>query len=701
MKCNVLRHVALVAMMVGAFHLNAASDDYDVNFALASNGAVAEALSGTASAANDGNIATRWESEHGVDPQWWMVDLGEPCTFNTVQIVWEAAHAKTFQIEVSNDKNAWNQVASVEGQVLEGFPYTQQIVFDETVARYVRFYGTERALNYGYSFYEFRVLRAGASVLTALSATPAANVCRVGDANAITLKAQDQNGVAMSVEDIAYNIVPQDAGTIVDNVYTPAKLGLATIEACIGEVKAEAFEVFAYEGVNAALSTGLETDNKVIAESESYEAVHSAFYAVDGNVGSFWQGCPTNTTADTEADRTYDAWFVLDLGFSYDLNLITVQFEGACSQDYHIDFSADNVEWQTGVTYTGKAGIEARTDYHYGEALQNAGSVRYLRFWSTKAATGWGMKMFELQAFGKVDDKEKPVMVSARLENTAITTAILAVEATDNLAIAEYRVVDADNAYDKRFAAADGKITVDGLQPATTYTFAVTAVDLAENESDNAVTVVVEMPQYNPEPVVAAPVPAHEAANVLSVYSDAYAPAFTEMNSYNEIWWDNPSMEEKDIAGDHYLRYFGRMTGMVGWQFGNIDVTGMQYLHVDIWPSVSGFITMGPTDSSIVGNHVVAVKLPVTQEKWNSFDIRISTDLATLVLDKVFQNQFTGYADQTEFSVDNVYFWKNDNTGLAEVEAVAAKVQKCIIDGQLVIIRDGVRYNALGQILDK
>lgn len=698
MKHNLLKPMVLVAMMSGTVLLSAAPDDYDVNFALASNGATASATSGNAALAIDGSIATRWESEHGVDPQEFIVDLGEVCTFNTVQIVWEGAYATDFTVATSNDQTAWNEVASFENLALAGFPYTQQIGFDETSARYVRFNGTKRALNYGYSFYEFRVLRAGTPVLTSFTAAPATNVCRVGEGNAITLKGTDQNGAPIDLEGVAYTVTPAEAGTVADNVYTPSQMGLATIEAYVGEVKANAFDVFAYEGVNAAFSTL--ADNKVIDESAPYEAANSAFNAVDGNKGTLWQGCPTGTTTDLETDRTYDAWFVLDLGFNYDINLIAILFEGACSQDYHIDFSADNAEWQTGYTYTGKAGIEARIDYIYGENLQNANSARYVRFWSTKAATQYGMKVFEFQVFGKVDDKEKPVMISAQLESTAITTAILVVEATDNLAVAEYHVVDAAQAFDKRFAAADGKIAITDLQPATTYTFTITAIDLAENESDNAVTLKVEMPAYNPAPVEAAPLPTQEAQFVMSVYSDAYTPAFASLNSYNEVWWDNPSMEEGNIEGDHYLRYFGRMTGMVGWQFGNIDVTGMQYLHVDIWPSVSGFITMGPTDSSIAGNHVVPVRLPVTQEKWNSFDIRISTDLATLVLDKVFQNQFTGYADQTEFSVDNVYFWKNGNTGLDNIQTDTPQVQKLFVNGQLVIIRDGIRYNALGQLIE-
>ena len=60
------------------------------------------ATSGTASAGNDGNTGTRWESEHGVDPQMWQVDLGEAQEFNTIAITWEGAYGKTFDIVGGN-----------------------------------------------------------------------------------------------------------------------------------------------------------------------------------------------------------------------------------------------------------------------------------------------------------------------------------------------------------------------------------------------------------------------------------------------------------------------------------------------------------------------------------------------------------------------------------------------------------------------
>ena len=681
---------------------------YDVNFALASNGSSAEATTGNAAAAIDNNIegGSRWESAQE-DPQTWTLDLGQARIFNTLEIVWEGAYGKTFTVSVSDDKETWTPVWTVEGQELAGFPYTQTQTIDKTTARYIQFHGTERGTGYGYSFWEFRVYLAGTSVLTSLEAKSANNITKVGETNVITLVSRDQNGQVMETPNgVTYTITPADAGTITDNVYTPAKIGSATIVAAIGEVKAAAFDVFAYDGENVALSTDINT-SKIVAQSDFAPNGTDAWHAIDGNEGSVWQGSATNGTADDEASRTYDSWFVVDFGAYYDINLVSIKFEGACSQEYTVDFSANNATWSTAYEYVGNAGAYAHTKLIYGNDLQNNTKVRYARFYSTKAATIWGMKMFEFKVFGTPGeapaDDEKPVMVKAELVSNTFKSAIIAVEATDNNPVANYKVVDASNALDQSCTAKDGKITV-SLEPATEYTLTIYAVDLVGNISENSKEVKVTTPAYVPTPNVAAPVPDHDAKDVLSIYSDAYSPAWTTLNGFNENWWQAPSMEEKEIDGDKFLRYHALISGgMVGWQFAKFDASGMTYIHVDIWPSISGEIKMGPTsDGEGGGNPVASVTLAVVQEQWNSFDIPV-TDLqaanASFDLTKVFQNQFTEYSAQTEFSVDNVYFWKPSTTTSVKNTQVELQSQKLIRNGVLYIIRNGVTYDVMGRVV--
>lgn len=431
MKKNFFKTTALAALLITALPFAAFCQDtddslIDVNFAASEQGAVATASSGTAASANDGNEGSRWESEHGVDPQWWMVDLGQQRTFNTIQILWEAAYGKSFTIEVSNNQSEWNTIVSVADQSLVGFPYLQFLSFDAVSAQYVRFTGTARGTNYGYSFFEFRVIMASPSELAILEAVPAAEICKVGDNVNIQIKAQDQNGKPMDkAAEVEYLITPADAGSITGNVFMAAKRADVLVEAYIGEIKAEAFTICAYEGNSVALSTNIDTDNKIIAQSDFAPDGTNAFAAVDTDKASVWQGCPTNTTDGTEEARTYDAWFVVDLGNVYDVYLISILFEGACSQEYHVDFSADNVNWNTGYEYVGKEGIYGHTQNIYGNNLANADAVRYVRFYSTKAATGYGLKIFDFAVYATVTEGYETKLDNASLVQPLATKQII------------------------------------------------------------------------------------------------------------------------------------------------------------------------------------------------------------------------------------------------------------------------------------
>lgn len=107
----------------------------------------------TGAYAVDGDLAaTRWSSAFS-DPQWLRVDLGSIMTFNTVNLVWEAAYASSYQIQVSNDTTTWTTVYSTTA--CPGG--TEEISFSTTNARYVRMYGIARATAWGYSLWEIEV----------------------------------------------------------------------------------------------------------------------------------------------------------------------------------------------------------------------------------------------------------------------------------------------------------------------------------------------------------------------------------------------------------------------------------------------------------------------------------------------------------------------------------------------------------------
>ncbi|WP_405395609.1 discoidin domain-containing protein [Microbispora hainanensis] len=110
-----------------------------------------------ASAAVDGNGATRWSSAFS-DPQWLQVDLGSSRTICKVVLTWETAYATAFKIQVSDNATTWTDIYSTT----TGTGGTQTLNVTGT-GRYVRVYGTARATAWGYSLWSFTVNTTGGS----------------------------------------------------------------------------------------------------------------------------------------------------------------------------------------------------------------------------------------------------------------------------------------------------------------------------------------------------------------------------------------------------------------------------------------------------------------------------------------------------------------------------------------------------------
>ncbi|MEV5078499.1 discoidin domain-containing protein [Streptomyces sp. NPDC056159] len=104
-----------------------------------------------ASAAFDGDPGTRWSSAFS-DPQWVQVDLGSVQNLCKVDLTWETAYAKEFQIQASANGQSWTTLRSVTGATGGTSSYDVS-----GSGRYLRVYGTVRSTGYGYSLWEVAV----------------------------------------------------------------------------------------------------------------------------------------------------------------------------------------------------------------------------------------------------------------------------------------------------------------------------------------------------------------------------------------------------------------------------------------------------------------------------------------------------------------------------------------------------------------
>ena len=505
---------------------------------------------------------------------------------------------------------------------------------------------------------------------TSLTATPLADEEKPVMVSA-TLESKTWDNAVIAVEAtdnkavVAYRLV--DATNSIDAEFVAVEGKINLVE--LTEATDYSFTITAKD------AAGNESENSVVVsfttqtlgidlalnkevEASGYDNVNNLFpeFAVDNDEGTLWSA----RTGETGAERVYDAWILVDLGGFYDINMISIRWEGACSRAYHVDFSANKIDWR--VAYNaGWDAIATHWETLTGTETDNT-KVRYVRVWSTEAVSQWGIKIMALRVYGvpwvPEGDNEKPAMGAASLASKTYNSAIINVAATDNTEIKGYRVVDTTNGVDAEFTAKDGKITITGLTPSTTYNFTITAIDAASNESENSANISVVTDSYSATPLTAAPVPTWPADQVKSLYSNSYPFAPAGLNSYNEGWWNAPAMTEGNVDGNTYLYYTLANDGMIGWQYAETSVASMENLHIDIWASASGTISIRPIT---IGGPETRKSLTLVAQQWNSFDIPLS-EFGAHDYTKLFQFAIeywnAGGLTGEFIGVDNVYFYR-------------------------------------------
>lgn len=292
-------------------------------------------------------------------------------------------------------------------------------------------------------------------------------------------------------------------------------------------------------------------------------------------------------------------------------------------------------------------------------------------------------------------DTEAPSKPEVSVASASYFHVVLSCTATDNSGSVTYNVT-ADGGITATGGGVSGmaaQVTVSGLQAGTEYTFTVTASDLDGNNSE--ATTVTATTLTAPAPAEA---PAHDAANVFSIYSNAYT-AGTWFNIGN---WNQSTVptEVTLVEGDkvYLLENYNHM----GWEMnGNQsigDLSGMEYLHVDVYPVTEGAsFTITPIWGATQRMDYTCT--PFTAGQWNSYDIPL-TAFTGIDLAAIYQMAFGGGTGGSLF-IDNVYFWKEGkgpSTLSAQPEALKADVT--VAGGQLRVQAAEVShirvYNLMG-----
>jgi beta-glucanase (GH16 family) len=357
----------------------------DINIA---KGKTATSLTGVAREAFDGNNGTRWESAHGIDPQWLAIDLGDTYELCKVVLNWEGAYGKVYKIQVSTVANPtesdWTDAYSEDNS--DGG--IDEITLNTVEARHVRMIGIERAMPYGYSLWEFEVYGtlADGTDNPAPSVDKIALAAKIGEANAkveadyttvswAALVTALNNAVAVNAKATATQAEVDEAKTALTNAINslvPAQVTPPPVE-----------DVNVALGKNAATSSG------------------NGAAAFDGNTGTRWESAFSD-----------DQWISVYLGGIYSLSKVVLNWEGAFGKVYKIQVSS--VENPTDSDWI-DVYSENNSDGGIDEITLTGQQARHVRMLGITRALPYGYSLWEFQVFGSLVGELDPVAATSTL----------------------------------------------------------------------------------------------------------------------------------------------------------------------------------------------------------------------------------------------------------------------------------------------
>lgn len=128
-------------------------------------------------------------------------------------------------------------------------------------------------------------------------------------------------------------------------------------------------------------STNIARGKTAVSSSNETPSLVAA-NAVDGNMSTRW------ASAYSDAQ-----WIYVDLGASYNINRVKINWEAAYGRDYQVQVSSNASSWTTIRNVTGNTSLT-------NDWTGLSGTGRYVRINGTRRGTQWGYSIFELEVYG-------------------------------------------------------------------------------------------------------------------------------------------------------------------------------------------------------------------------------------------------------------------------------------------------------------
>ncbi|WP_309400394.1 discoidin domain-containing protein [Cerasicoccus maritimus] len=336
---------------------------------------------GESALAVDEDGVSRWESAHGNDDEWFQVDLGASYDIERIVIDWEGAYASEYELQVSDDGANWTTILTVEKSTPEDDNHAV-----EASARYVRFQGIDRALDYGYSFYEFEVYGSeGADAIEGaqLFLNPTGVELLNGMSTDFDAYVFDANWNGGETSQIDWSA---DTGSVDANgAYTATQEGGPfTVTATFTGTVAGGGALDATATVNVAgggAYINIAPNGTASASSEEGAGMEASA-AIDESLATRWSSIFED-----------DEYITVDLGQSTYIDSVILRWEGAYGEDYHIQLSDDGANFANAISVTGGDGGE--------DDLPIGASGRYVRMQGVSRGSPWGYSLWEFEIYAQ------------------------------------------------------------------------------------------------------------------------------------------------------------------------------------------------------------------------------------------------------------------------------------------------------------
>lgn len=419
------------------------------------------------------------------------------------------------------------------------------------------------------------------------------------------------------------------------------------------------------------------------------KAIYSATYSAECNFGDWGSG--TAYTQDTYGKKfttTASGYFGL---VDFALNCASMEslhVDVWCEEDMTLRFVPIHGGTEVGVTKSvvGEQWNSIDIPLTDFAGVTDWSNVYQLKIDNVPSKTFWLNNIYFYTTVAPDEDTEAPTDFTASAVASYVSADITA-QATDNSGAVIFQVFNGELQIATQNAASvkSTTFTVSGLDAGTAYTLTVKAVD----ESGNAAANVETLSFTTKALPAAATAPTAKVDDVQALYSDAYTPV---TNRAMGQWSQTTKETEVTLAeGDKALLY--TTCNYLGWELGaTVDATDYPYFHMDIYVEEAGSIQFTP-----IWKNGEAVKTYDLAAGWNAFNIDLKADFAAIDLATIFQVKWA--AMPTTCFIDNVYFYKQGKTTTIDATLSTSPAKKIIENGQLIITRDGVRYNAMGNRL--